>query len=154
MIEKIKIIQIFKWPGESEQKNVIKSLAVQGESGLKTLIEIWDETNSVSVKRWIVEALGEFINDTSKGMVCCALKDKAMSVRLHAIRATEKFGCSEFGKYLLPLVDDESGGIRMNVLDAIFRLKVKGYKRIIKKLLTDEKKYIRKRAEVYEKSIA
>ena len=151
MIKKINIIEIFKGSGESDQIKVIKLLALKGESGQKVLIEIWDETGSVSVKRWIVEALGEFNNDSSKRIVCSALNDKAMSVKLHAIRATEKFGCSEFGKYLLPLVDDDSGGIRMNVLDVIFRLKVNGYKNIVNKFLSDEKSYIRKRAELYEK---
>ena len=149
-MNQIEIIKIFKSPGEHKQKLLIEKLKLNGDQSVKLLIETLNDTTSIEVKRWIVEAMGEFDTPESRKLIIAALKDKAMSVKLHAIRAVRKINDQKIAKYVLPLIDDESGGIRINALDVIFEFRVRGYKSIIEKCLMDQKEYVRKRATSYK----
>ena len=145
------VADIFKAPGEKQQRALIEKLA-KGHEAMKWLIELWDESKSTELKRWVAEALGEFNQPECKKRIVAALKDEAMSVKLHAIFAIKKLGDREFGRNLLMLISDKSGGIRMNALDAIYGMRVQGYQDFVEKCLTDEKEYIRKRARLYTES--
>lgn len=99
-----------------------------------------------SVRRWAIEGLADFSNPEVSKILKKSLKDEFMTVRLHATRAIHRRNKTQELKTLIPLLDDESGGIRANVLQIIGHHSYKGLQSKIKKMVNDEKSYIRKKA--------
>jgi len=133
-------------PGEVEPiKNLNKILKTN--NGYEILKTLSGPDHIPSVRRWAITGL----TDSSKSEVSRILKqsldDEFMSVRLHAARAINRRNKSHELKALIPLLDDESGGIRINVLQIIGNRGYKGLRDKIKKMVTDEKNYIRKKAK-------
>lgn len=66
-----------------------------------------------------------------------------MTVRLYAIGSVVRLGKPALLRHLIPLVKDPSGGVRVNALDALARMKVRGAERAILSALEDSKWYVR-----------
>jgi hypothetical protein len=143
------VIRAFKKPGEKDQAILIEQLTALGIAGRDILIQVWNDSASIEAKRWAISGLGNYNDSQSRKIIQSSLLNKAMSIRLHGIRAINMIGNKRLGIDLIPLIDDESGGIRINALDVIVGLRVSGWKTIVNKCLTDQKMYVRKRAQFY-----
>jgi hypothetical protein len=143
------VIACFRKPGERGQLAMIADLAASGPAGLKTLQRVYEEAPGIDVRRWVVHGLASFPGKEARRIIRLALRDPAMSVRLHAIRAIMVLGDRSLGQQALALIDDASGGIRMNLLDMAVALRVRGYRGVIARGLVDAKAYIRARAAQY-----
>ncbi len=146
------IITAFKKPGESYQIKMIKSLTKLGSVGRDMLILIWNTSDKIDVRRWAIHGLGNFKDTQSKSFIKSALSDPSMSIRLHAIRAIRILGDKKLASNTKELINDSSGGIRVNALDVIVQLQVPGFCKVIEKCLGDPKKYVRDRASYYKKT--
>ena len=129
--------------GERGPRRAIAALLRLGRPALLALRDAVRSSESVRVRRWAVDALGQ---SRDRGMlpdIRRALRDPNMSVRLHGISALVRFQSPQLGRALVPLLRDSSGGIRVNAVDAIARLGVSGCNRALVSMTHDEKWYVR-----------
>ena len=155
MVPKIAdVILTFKKPGEKNQALLIHQLTTLGVVGRDILIQVWNDSMAIEAKRWAISGLGNFNDLRTRKILKTSLLDNAMSIRLHGICAINKIGDKRLGIGLLPLINDASGGIRINALDVIVGLRVSGWKKAVNKCLADPKMYVRKRAQFYSTSYA
>ncbi len=143
------IIHCFGLPGEILQEAMIDDIVSGSANGCKVFIALWNGQHSVSVQRWAIRGLGKYRSPEVSEILLKAMEHRAMTIRLHAIHAVRESGDRALGAALLRLVDDPSGGIRMNVLDAIVSMKITGYEKILQRYVHDSKPYIVKRAQYY-----
>jgi HEAT repeat protein len=154
MIDIKNVVIVFKMPGEAKQRDLIVELSKHGNAGRDALLSVLTGQNGIDVKRWAVDGLGYFNDSKSKEAIKIALENNSMTIKLHAIRAILKLGDKKLAIKAKRLIDDQSGGIRINTLDLLVHLAVPGFRQIIQKCLKDEKPYIRKRAMYYKKLYA
>lgn len=127
------IVSIFSQHGDKKQRALITHLKKEGKKSLRQLQEIYKGQNPTSVKRWAVEALGSLQSKDVLKTLKSALKNPAMTIRLHAMIAIYHLGDSGNAKLIRPLLKDESGGIRMNALEILIIQKPKWLKVELKK---------------------
>lgn len=133
-------------PGEVEPYKNLKKI-LKADNSYDILISLSEPAHKPSVRRWAIEGLATFENPKVSKCLKQSLKDEFMTVRLHAVRAIWSRNKTPELKALIPLLDDESGGIRLNVLEVLGRRRYKGIDGKIKKMMKDEKNYIRKKAK-------
>jgi len=76
-----------------------------------------------------------------------ALEDERMTVRLHAIKGLGRMGYGKAAKKIASLlINDESGGIRLNALYVLMDFGDKSVQPQIKKALADPQWYVRQNA--------
>jgi HEAT repeat protein len=137
-------VKMLNVPGEVVPFKNLKKI-LQAQNGYDILKVLSGPSYPPSVRRWAIEGLADFSNPEVSKILKQSLKDEFMTVRLHAARAINKRNKTHELKNLIPLLDDESGGIRANVLQIIGHHSYKGLKSKIKKMVNDEKSYIRKK---------
>lgn len=141
------IIAVFRQHGDKKQRALITKLKKEGKKSLHQLQEIYYGQNPTSVKRWAIEALGSFPPSDVLKTLQSALKSSFMTIRLHAMIAIYHLGNHKNAKVIRPLLKDISGGIRLNALEILIEYKPKWLKSELKKMVIDEKVYIRNKAK-------
>jgi hypothetical protein len=141
------IAKIFAQHGDHKQRKLILALKKNGADSVTPLVEICEGDYPPSIKRWAVEALGQFPGQRTLKILRTALKSPHMSVRLHAMVGIAEFGERKNIRYIRPMLSDESGGIRMNALEIIARYKPRWWLSEAQKMTRDAKWYIKDRAK-------
>jgi HEAT repeat protein len=138
-----RLIQALDDDGERGPRRAIERLLELGRPARLAVRNALRTADSVRVRRWAVDALGQSLDRSALPDIRRALQDPNMSVRLHAVGALGRFGSPGLGRALIPLLRDASGGVRVNVVDAIARLGVPGCERALVAMTRDDKWYVR-----------
>jgi HEAT repeat protein len=140
------IVSVFACPGEKAQLALIARLARDQERSLPLLMSLIDAAYPAAIQRWAVEGLGAINDSAVVRPIVAALKSPHMTVRLHAIRAIQRRGERRLARYLRRLMDDDSGGIRMNALQALVALSPRWIAEVLIAAQEDAKYYVRRYA--------
>lgn len=139
-----RVLRAFRSTREQEARDAIPLLTEAGSAGAALVRQLWQEVTMPSVRRWLVEAAAEFEGAWVRTLIRDALRDPAMTVRLHALIAIGAAEDRSLARAALPLAQDESGGIRTNCIDLLATFRVPGYRSVLEAGLEDPKPYIRK----------
>ena len=142
-ITESRIARVFKMHGENHQRQLIARLVRLGPQALTPLCGICEGDYPPSVVRWAMDALGLFPGPRALRRIKGGLMHSSMSVRLHAMLAVRQLNDGALARYIRPLLDDESGGIRVNAVAIIAELKPKWLKTELRRALSDDKAYVR-----------
>ena len=141
-----KLIQGFNAHGERLPMLAAKRVAKVGKPAVPELLVALKTSPNVRIRRWSAYTL-RFIPDTrALTPLKKALHDPNMSVRLLAMESLEAAHARVAGKHILPLLGDESGGVRVRALGCLIRLRYRPALKKFKALARDEKDYVRKAA--------
>ena len=137
------IVDVFRQHGDLKQRKLIQRLKKSGVSTYPLVRSICIGDYPPSIKRWAMEALGTYGRRLTLPLLRSALQSPHMSVRLHAILGIDSLDDPSLAGYIRPLLKDESGGIRVNALTSVARMKPRWLRTAATNAIEDEKKYVR-----------
>jgi HEAT repeat protein len=141
------LVKIFRMHGDHKQRALIRKLSADPSSAFALLKEIIHGNYSPSIQRWAFEGLSVCSKRRALPLLRNGIKSPHMSVRLHALLGIAEFNDSKLASDLRPLLRDESGGVRLNALCIIEKMKPRWLRLEATKALQDEKSYIRQKAK-------
>lgn len=140
-------IMKFRTCGDREAARLILRMKANPAKFLEPLYQAAERLDDNDIRKWSLQALGEFRTPRSLKILKAALNpDQKMTVKLHALRGLSRRGQKVALSQIVALLKDESGGIRMNALQTLAALNARSERTQIKRCLRDEKIYIRKEA--------
>lgn len=116
----IALINRLDTPSDRVAEVAIRLLARKGRAAVPLLVAAARDHERPRVQKWSLEALGELRAGAS--ILIDSLGHPRMTVRLHAVRALGRMRHRPAVRALTKLLSDESGGIRVNVLQALTRI--------------------------------
>jgi HEAT repeat protein len=129
--------------GDNSAKATIAKLVAIGANALQSLMNAAKNAKKPRIQKWSLRALGEFRDPLVKPILLEAIRDKRMTIRLNALVGLGLLGD---GAAIVPLLKDESPGVRGNAVDVIIRLGYKEAAKDIIPLLEDSQWFVRARA--------
>lgn len=138
--------EIFARHGEKAQRELIAKYSAQ-DWFVSLCIELTSEHFSISVRRYAHEALAGVAGRRAAVLTKAGLKSQAMTIRLHTLCGIASGAISTRIDWLFPLLQDESGGIRSNVIDVLQKFRPKKLKPFLALLAQDPKEHIRKQVK-------
>jgi HEAT repeat protein len=142
----IALIAKFNVDGERIPILVARRIAKTGKTALPEIISALKNSPNARIRRWSAYTMRLLPDKRSLLPLKIALKDENMSVRLLAMESLELIHARVAGRYILPLLSDESGGVRVRALGCLIRLRYRPALKKFKVLMRDEKDYVRKAA--------
>lgn len=131
--------------GDHVPRATLTKIIKKGDAGFELLVHTYKTIQKPSIQRWVIEGIGYFYKKPeARKLLIAALAHEKMTIRLHAMIALRKYGDPKDLKFLLPLLHDESGGIRYNAITFLKDSGIEGLQKEFKALEKDEKPYIRK----------
>ena len=133
------LIQKFNVDGERLPILAAKRVAKVGKTALPELIAALKTSPNARIRRWSAYTLRLLPDRRSLVPLKNALRDENMSVRLLAMESLELIHARVAGKCILPLLSDESGGVRVRAIGCLIRLRYRPALKKFRALTRDEK---------------
>ena len=137
------LIAHFNDHGERRSKAAAAKIARLGRTAIPDLIAALQSSPNVRIRRWSAYALRLFRDPHVVAPLKKSVKDPNMSVRMLAMESLESVIGTKAGKHILPLLKDESGGVRARAIDCLARLNYRPAVHPLTRALKGEKWYVR-----------
>ena len=128
--------------GEHIPRSTLAAEIARGSPGRTRLLRL-STHGKPSIRRWIVEGLAAFRTPAVHAALRAALRDPAMTVRLHALNGIVAYRQQALYDDLPPLFSDPSGGIRLNLLAGLESISHPALAGLLLIARADPKAYIR-----------
>ncbi|WP_374080345.1 HEAT repeat domain-containing protein [Bdellovibrio bacteriovorus] len=141
------LIEMLDTQSDKAAEKIITKLVGVGKGAIPRLMEAAKNDQKPRIQKWALQALGAIGDKRAAPLLLNALDDERMTVRLHALRGLGKMKYKKGTKKIsVLLLNDESGGIRVNALYALMAIKDPSILPQIQKSLSDPQWYVRQNA--------